>query len=97
MVVYKLLRIRKDGTLGPLFIDARLRVPLGVELRARDVPTKGFARRPGWHSAAAPVAPHLSERGEYGLSVPSPTMPIGTNLCVQGVSAESGLFLIVSL
>jgi len=61
--VYKLFRLRKDGTLGPLFIDARLRVPVGVELPARDVPTKGFAHRPGWHSGVMPIAPHLSEKG----------------------------------
>lgn len=57
--VYKLFRLRKDGTLGPLFINARQRVPIGEWLEAEDHPTKGFAHRPGWHATLAPVAPHL--------------------------------------
>ncbi len=60
MIAYKLFRQRKDGTLGPLFINARLRVPVGVWLEAEDHPTNGFARRPGWHCTLKPEAPHLS-------------------------------------
>lgn len=63
MIVYKLFKQRKDGTLGPLFINARLRVPLGEWLPAEDHPTKGFARRPAWHSGLLPEAPHLSTKG----------------------------------
>ena len=63
MRVFKLFRQRAGGSLGPLFINARLRVPLGVWLPAEDHPTKGFARRPAWHSGLLPSAPHLSERG----------------------------------
>lgn len=59
MIAYKLFRLRKDGTLGPLFINARQRVQLGQWLQAEDHPTKGFAHRPGWHCMAEPVAPHL--------------------------------------
>ena len=58
-IVYKLFRQRKDHTLGPLFIDRRLRVPLGVWLDAEDHPTKGYAHRRGWHAALTPHAPHL--------------------------------------
>ena len=60
MIVYKLFKQRKDGSLGPLFINARLRVPEGVWLDAEDHPTKGFAHRPGWHCCFKPEAPHLA-------------------------------------
>ena len=62
-MVYKLVRQRKDGTLGPLFINARLRIPMNEWLEAEDHPTKGFAHRPGWHCTFVPVAPHLKEEG----------------------------------
>jgi hypothetical protein len=60
---YKLLRRRKDGTLGPLFINARQRIPLGKWLTAENHPTKGYALRPGWHCTLAPAAPHLRTTG----------------------------------
>jgi len=69
VVAYKLFRVRKDGSLGPLFINARQRIPLGEWLDAEDHPTKGFAHRPGWHATAAPVAPHLSEKGRRWFKV----------------------------
>ena len=62
-IVYKLVRKRKDGTLGPLFINAKLRIPMHEWLEAENHPTKGFAHRPGWHCTLEPIAPHLSERG----------------------------------
>lgn len=61
MRVYKLFRKRKDGTLGPLFINARLRVPVGQWLDAECHPTKGYSVREGWHSALRPYAPHLKD------------------------------------
>ena len=61
--VYKLFRQRKDGSLGPLFIGASQRIPLGEWLQAEDIPTKGYARRPGWHAGFLPEAPHLTEKG----------------------------------
>lgn len=63
MRVYKLFRQRKDGSLGPLFINARQRIAIGEWLPAEDRPTKGFAHRPGWHCGEVPAAPHLSESG----------------------------------
>jgi len=60
---YKLLRLRKDGTLGPLFINRRQVIPVGQWLQAEDHPTKGYAHRPGWHCTAKPEAPHLSKKG----------------------------------
>lgn len=69
MIAYKLFRKRKDGTLGPLFINARQRVPVGEWLDAQDHPTKGFAHRPGWHCTLEPVAPHLSEKGRVWCKI----------------------------
>lgn len=60
MEAWKLFKRRKDGTLGPLFINARQRVPVGEWLEAEDHPTKGFAHRPGWHATLVPEAPHLA-------------------------------------
>lgn len=59
MKAYKLLRKRRDGSLGPLFINRSQVIPYGEWLAAEDHPTKGFKQRPGWHCAPNPVAPHL--------------------------------------
>jgi hypothetical protein len=59
MIAYKLLKVRKDKSIGPLFINTRLRIPLGEWMVAEDHPTSGYAHRPGWHCTVKPVAPHL--------------------------------------
>ena len=59
MIAYKLLKRRKDGSIGPLFINASQRIPIGEWLQAEAHPTKGFAFRPGWHCTLKPEAPHL--------------------------------------
>lgn len=59
ITAYKLFRVRKDGTIGPLFINRKLVVVPGQWMEAESHPTKGFALRPGWHCTLAPVAPHL--------------------------------------
>lgn len=69
MIAYKLFRQRKDGTLGPLFINRRQRVPLQQWLPAERHPTKGFALRPGWHCSHLPHAPHLSPKGRVWCEV----------------------------
>jgi len=69
MRAYKLLRVRKNQTLGPLFINCRQVIPLGKWLDAEDHPTKGFARRKGWHCTLKPVAPHLSKVGRIWCEV----------------------------
>ena len=66
---YKLLKLRKNGTLGPLFINARQVIPIGQWLPAEDHPTKGYQHRPGWHAAPAPFAPHLSPKGRVWCAV----------------------------
>lgn len=64
MIAYKLFRRRKDGTLGPLFINRTQRVPLDLWLQAQSHPTKGFAVRPGWHCSHLPYAPHLAQKDD---------------------------------
>jgi len=59
---YKLLRLRKDGTLGPLFINRKQVITLKknpVWLKSENHPTRGFSYRPGWHCSHEPSAPHL--------------------------------------
>jgi hypothetical protein len=68
-VGWKLFRLRRDGTLGPLFIDCRLRVPIGQWLVAECHPRKGYAVRPGWHVAPRPEADHLSMKGRVWRQV----------------------------
>ena len=63
MMAWKLFRIRKDGTLGSLFIDKQKVRPLGVWMEAEEHLTKGFSFRPGWHCLLSKEAPHLSKKG----------------------------------
>ena len=60
MIAYKLFSMRRDGTLGPLFINRTQRIETGKWLEAEAHQTKGFAFRPGWHCCFKPVAPHLA-------------------------------------
>ena len=69
IIGYKLFRWRKDGTLGPLFINKRLVVPLNRWMKAEDHPTKGFAHRPGWHATLKKHAPHLSKKNRVWCKV----------------------------
>jgi len=64
ITAYKLFRRMKDGTLAPLFIGKRKRLPTGVWLNAESIPTKGYAYRPGWHACLEPHAPHLRQGGD---------------------------------
>jgi hypothetical protein len=60
---YKLFRTLKTrkGELFPLFIGKTKATPQGVWIEAENIPTKGFAPRPGWHSGCLPSAPHLNK------------------------------------
>ncbi len=69
ITAYKLFKVRKNGTLGPLFINARLVVPIGKWLKAESHPTKRFAFRPGWHCAPETFAPHLGTKGRVWCEV----------------------------
>jgi hypothetical protein len=68
-IAWKLFRLRKDGSLGPLFINRKQRVPIGEWLDAEEHPTKGFAFRPGWHCCSERNAPHLSKIGRVWVKV----------------------------
>jgi hypothetical protein len=69
MIAYKLLRVRKDGSLGSLFINKGEKIPIGVWLQAESHPTEGFLKRVGWHCMSNPSAPHLSMRGRKWFKV----------------------------
>jgi hypothetical protein len=69
MIAYKLLRVRKNETLGPLFINRRQIIPVGTWLDAEDHPTKGYAHRKGWHCTLQPIAPHLSKKNRIWCKV----------------------------
>jgi hypothetical protein len=66
---FKLIRVRANGTLGPLFINKTQVLPLGVWMDAENHPTPGFAVRPGWHAAPQPYAPHLGTKGRRWFRV----------------------------
>lgn len=69
MIAYKLIRQRKNGSLGPLFINRKQNVPIGEWLEAECHPTKGYALRTGWHTTSNPIAPHLSMKGRVWAEV----------------------------
>jgi len=69
MKAYKLLKKRKNGTLGPLFINRRQVIPLGEWLQAEEHRTKGYKFRPGWHVTPKPEAPHLSMKNRVWCEV----------------------------
>lgn len=81
---YKLFRIRKDGTLGPLFINRKQVIPMNKWLRAEDHPTKGYAHRPGWHVAKRPFAPHLSPKGRVWKRVEVKDIEVLKRPAIQG-------------
>lgn len=66
---WKLFRVRRDGSLGSLFINRNAVLPVGVWMQAGDHPTKGYAHRPYWHAGQEPNAPHLSLTGRIWLQV----------------------------
>ena len=57
---YKLLRVRKDGSIGPLFVNRKQRITVGEWIEAIDGKPKNLANRPGWHTTHSPEAGHLS-------------------------------------
>lgn len=69
MIGYKLFRKRKDGSLGPLFINRKQRLEIGIIYEAEEHRTKGYAYRPGWHICRTPNAPHLSKKDRVWCKV----------------------------
>lgn len=69
VTAYKLLSVKKDGSIGPLFINRRQRIPIGEWLTAEAHRTPGYKFRPGWHVTLRPVAPHLKMEGRAWFEV----------------------------
>jgi hypothetical protein len=67
MIVYKLCRKLKDGSISSLFINKKNRIKLGEWLEAENHPTNGFANRPYWHCVKEMLAPHLKENGRVWM------------------------------
>lgn len=59
MIAYKLFKIRKDGSIGSLFINASEKYELNTWMDARPYKKSGFAFRQGFHCLLKPEAPHL--------------------------------------
>lgn len=68
-IAYKLFRVRKNGTIGSLFINRKAILPIGEWVEAKPYKTKGFAFRPGWHCTKKPHAPHLGMEGRAWYKV----------------------------
>ena len=49
LIAYKLVRLKKDRTIGSLFIHRQDSLPLNTWIEAVEYPTNGFAVRKGWH------------------------------------------------
>ena len=57
---YKLFEMNAEGKLFPLFIGKQKETPMGEWVHAENLPSKGFANRPGWHIGIdVPDAPWL--------------------------------------
>jgi hypothetical protein len=69
MRAYKLFRLRKDGSLGSLYINKKEKLQVGIWLVAKEYPTKGYSTRKGWHTLAKPDAPHLKKTGRIWIPV----------------------------
>ena len=69
MIAYKLFKVRKDGSLGSLFINRKRKLPTKEWLASEPFPTKGYTFRPMWHCTRNPVAPHLSLKGREWFKV----------------------------
>ena len=66
---WKLLKLRKDGSIGSLFCNARRKLPVGEWMPAEPHPRKTLAFRPFWHVMSERRAPHLAERGRVWCRV----------------------------
>ena len=69
MKAYKLVKQRKDGSLGSLFVDASRKLPVGLWMPAINHKPKALKERMGWHCLKSPNAPHLSKDGRVWVEV----------------------------
>ena len=64
---YKLLRLRIDGSLGPLFVGRTQVFTVGNWMNSReDLPHPGLAHRPGFHCCSTQKAPHIKLKLKNG-------------------------------
>lgn len=91
MTAHKLFRVRKDGSLGSLFINRRARLPFNKWIEAKAYPTKGFKFRPFWHCMSEPVAPHLSMTGREWFEVEIESYEI-----MERPASQGGLWYLAS-
>lgn len=77
IIVYKKVRVDRNGTPLPLFIDNKKPFVIGEWMHCEYHPTKGFAPRScgtddngnpigGWHCCFQPIAPHLADQLSSG-------------------------------
>lgn len=66
---WKLFTLHKDGTIGPLFVNRKQRVPIGRWVKAEAHNPGHLKFRPGWHCARRKHAPHLVETGRVWRQV----------------------------
>lgn len=76
MKAYKLLRVKKDGKLYPLFVDTNTPTPIGEWLEAKCGERKYNGKvkstlgdlcfRPGFHLSDLSYAPHIGRKGDSG-------------------------------
>lgn len=69
ITAYKLVRVRKDGTLGSLFINKKEILLTNKWLEAKPYPTKGYKNRMGWHCLLNKSAPHPSMKNRVWVKV----------------------------
>lgn len=91
MLAYKLFKIRKDGSIGSLFINKRARLVTGRWIQAQSFPTKGYALRPYWHCTADPQAPHLSMKDRAWFQV-----EIKNYTTLERPSSQGGIWYLAS-
>lgn len=67
MKAWKLLRLRNDGTLGPLFVGRSRVIRKGEwQMAEYDLAHPGLAHRPGFHCTLSRSAPHIKLRLKNG-------------------------------
>jgi len=84
MKSYKLVKQRKDGSLGSLFVDASRKLPIGEWMEAINHRPRKLKERKGWHCLTSPHAPHLGTRGRVWVEVECEDFTIMQRPEIQG-------------
>jgi hypothetical protein len=91
MIGYKLFALKKDGSLGPILINKKQRLEVGVEYPAEEHRTSGFKFRPGWHVCSTQSAPHLKKEGRVWTRV-----EIGDYIAYPRSENQGGLWYVAN-